>query len=238
MTKRQTLIYDGPGGPFEGTLSLPDVRTEPLPGVLVVHAFGGQSEFDSKKADDLADMGYVGLAIDLYGQGRRGSNPDEARALMGELTADRMALRRRMQAALETLRARPEVDAAKTAAIGFCFGGKSVLDLARSGSDILGVASFHGVYDAPDLPRENISAKILLLHGWDDPLVPPETTLALTQELDAAGADWEICAYSGTGHAFTNPAAQSPETGMAHHPRNAARAWARMGDFLSELFGE
>jgi len=236
MTATETLLYDGPGGPFEGTISRPTGAHGDLPGILVVHAYGGQGVFDTQKAEELAEQGYVAFAIDLYGVGRRGANQAQSATLMAELTSDRPLLRKRMAAALDNLRAQAGVDRSKTAAIGFCFGGLAVLDLARDGSDVSAVASFHGVYAPADLPSKPISAKVLVLHGWDDPLDPPETTVALARELDGAGADWEICAYGGTGHAFTNPGASSHETGMAYHPRNARRAWQRLLDFLGETF--
>ena len=237
MVQTEPLIHDGPGGPFEGTLSRPDgdMATK-RPAVLVVHAFGGQSDFDTQKAEALARLGYIGFAVDLYGRGKRAASPDEARALMHTLTEDRRVLRDRMLHVLSVLKAQPGVDAAKCAAIGFCMGGKAVLDLARAGGAVQGVASFHGVLDAPALPAREIAAKVLLLHGWDDPIAKPQEVLSIAKELDAAKADWELCAYGGTGHSFTNPAANAVHSGMAYHAQSDARAWRRMTDFLAEIF--
>ncbi len=165
MIHSETLIYDGPGGPFEGYVCLDEARTGPRPGVLVAHAFGGESEFERGKARALAELGYVGFAVDNYGQGRRATSPDAAKMLMDELDEDRPLLARRMQNSLGTLKSLPQVDRRRTAAIGFCFGGKCVLDLARSGADIRGVVSFHGLYDPPAgaVPSQ-ITASLLILH--------------------------------------------------------------------------
>lgn len=237
MIKTEILVYDGPGGPFEGTVSWDDAGGERAPGVLVSHAFGGQSQFDTDKAIELAELGYVGFAIDVYGRGRRASTPDEAYDLMEELNGNRPLLLRRMEAAVETLKNLPQVDESCIAAIGFCFGGKCVLDLARSGAELRAVVSFHGVYDPPATQtHQPIRTPILVLHGWDDPLGTPEHTVELATELTDRGADWQICAYGRTGHAFTNPRAQAPEDGFVYSPSSSKRAWVAMKNFLEEAF--
>jgi len=225
---------------FEGTISRDTSLTGPRPGVLVAHAFGGQGAFDTGKAEDLARLGYVAIAIDLYGQGRRASSPDEAVALMQELTDNRPVVAARMQMWLGVLADLPDVDAARMGAIGFCFGGKCVLDLARSGADLRGVVGFHAVLDAPEVASgAPMLASVLVLHGWDDPLATPAQFCALGAELTGRGADWQMLAYGDTGHAFTNPAAQAPGEGMMFNPRTNARAWAAMATFLAErLEGE
>lgn len=235
--KCERLVHDGPGGLFEGWVCWDDERAGPRPGVIVAHAFGGQGQFDIDKAEALAELGYVGFAADVYGQGRRAATVEEAQALMGELNGDRPLLARRINASLAALKARPEVNPERTAAIGFCFGGKCVLDLARSGADVCGVVSFHGVYDAPagsDTPP--IQASVLALHGWDDPLAPPEAMLGLARELTERGADWQMHAFGHTGHSFTNPHAQEPDAGMVYSAAATARAWDTMRRFLAEVF--
>ncbi len=204
---------------------------------MVVHAFGGQSQFETDKAAALAELGYVGFAADLYGQGRRASSPEEAKRLMAELDRDRSRLQHRVNLSLDQLKELPQVDRRMTAAIGFCFGGKCVLDLARSGADTRGVVSFHGLYDAPTEPRtEPVKAAIMALHGWGDPLSPPESVLELSRELTERGADWQLHAYGHTGHSFTNPKARAPEQGLAYQASSDARAWRAMRDFLQEIF--
>jgi dienelactone hydrolase len=157
---------------------------------------------------------------------------------MDMLNADRPLQRDRLHAVLALLKAAPQVDSARTAAIGFCFGGKCALDLARSGADLLGVVSFHGVYDRP--PYKNvmpIRPKLLVLHGWRDPIAPPDATVALGEELSRGGADWQIHMYGEAGHGFADPAANAPERGVVYEPKADRRSWQAMEDFLTEIFG-
>ena len=236
--QRRTIVYDGPGGPFEGVFAWDDADSAPRPGILVIPNVLGQKEADNRKAEDLAALGYAALACDVFGQGRRAQpGPDMAR-YMNELNTDRALLRDRLAASLATLKGQGEVDAGKTAAVGFCFGGKCVLDMARAGLDTLGGVSFHGVYDRPDYASvDPIAMKLLVCHGWDDPLGPPEVTVALAQELTAARADWQLHAYGHAGHAFTDESRRdSTMPGVAYEPRADRRSWQAMRDFLKELF--
>ncbi|MBO9528190.1 MAG: dienelactone hydrolase family protein, partial [Sphingobium yanoikuyae] len=181
---RQTLVYQGPGGPFEGVIAYEDEVTTLRPGVLVLPNVLGQKEADNVHAENLAKLGYVALAADVYGQGKRTRHGPEAGIYMAELNADRALLRDRLAASLDALKGFDRVDPARLAAIGFCFGGKCVLDMARAGLPILGGVSFHGVYDRPDYANADpIRAKLLVCHGWEDPIAPPEKTVALAQEL-------------------------------------------------------
>ena len=242
MIVTEPLIYEGADGTFEGTVSWDDAQTGPRPGVMVTPTFKGQSGFETQKAEALAELGYVGFAIDIYGQGKRASTPEAAGALMAVLNDDRALLLRNMQLATETIRELPQVDESKVAAIGFCFGGKCVLDLARSGVDICGVVSFHGIYDPPPIEvsekavAEKIKALVLVLHGWEDPLAPREQTVALADELTQRGADWQIHMFGHTAHAFTNPQAQAKKAGMFFVPQSAERGWAMMRYFLESQF--
>ena len=237
---RQTMVYDGPGGPFEGVIAYEDEVETPRPGVLVVPNVLGQKEADNVKAEDLAKLGYVGFACDVFGQGRRKTREStDMPAYMNELNADRPLLRDRLAASLAVLRGFGHVDAARCAAIGFCFGGKAVLDLARSGQEVLGVVSFHGVYDRPDYPNvEPIAAKVLVCHGWDDPLGQPDMVVSLAAELTEGGADWQLHAYGGAGHAFTDLAlkGQPARPGFGYDENADRRSWQAMRDFLAELF--
>ena len=237
--QRRTVVYDGPGGPFEGVFAWDDAAPGARPGVLVVPNVLGQKEADNRKAEDLAALGYAAFACDVFGQGKRGQpGPDYAR-YMNELNADRALLRERLRASLDTLKAQTEVDAAKTAAIGFCFGGKCVLDIARAGLDTLGSVSFHGVYDRPDYANvDPIGIRLLVCHGWDDPLGPPASIVALAEELTAGHADWQIHAYGNAGHAFTDESRKdSTMPGVAYEERADRRSWQAMENFLVELFG-
>lgn len=221
---------------LEAYVALPTTETGPRPAVLVSHAWAGRSAFECNKADKLAALGYVGIAMDNYGKGVLGTSNEENAALMQPLLDDRALLRRRLHAGIEAACALDAVDSRRVAAIGFCFGGLCVLDMARSGADLRGVVSFHGLFNpAPGLANAPIQARILALHGHDDPLAPPASVLALEQELTSAGADWQIHVYGGTQHAFTNPDAQAPANGMAWNPTAATRAWTSMQNFLAEV---
>ena len=207
------------------------------PGVLISHAWSGRSEFEEGKAAQLAELGYVGFALDLYGKGVKGGDPDQNRALMQPLLDDREMLQRRMHLALDNIRKQKEVDDERVAAMGFCFGGLCVLDLARTGADILGAASFHGLFSPPgNTEGKEISAKVLVMHGWDDPMAAPDQALALADELTAAGADWQIHAYGNTVHAFTNPAANDVEHGTVYDANADRRSWQSLQLFLAEIF--
>ena len=223
---------------LEGRLAWDDSVAGPRPGILVSHAWGGRGDFEDGKADALAGLGYTALALDLYGKGVRGDGPEENAALMQPFLDDRAMLQRRMLASLATLREQSEVDAAQVAAIGFCFGGLCVLDMARTGEDIAGVVSFHGLFAPPGNTEGNtIRARVLALHGWDDPMATPDNVQALADEMSTMGADWQLHAYGNTMHAFTNPAANDRNMGTVYNAAADRRSWQAMQNFLDELFG-
>jgi dienelactone hydrolase len=222
---------------LEGRLSWDDCHEYPRPGVLVCHTIAGRGPLEETKADRLVELGYVALALDMYGAGRQARTPEENRALMDGQLADRGSMQRRLLCALRTLRDQPEVDVARVAAIGFCFGGLCALDLARTGAELAGVVSFHGLFSAPGNTAGNrIRARILALHGWDDPMATPDAVNSLAAELSAMGADWQLHAYGNTMHAFTNPAANDTERGTVYDPTADRRSWQAMSNFLEELF--
>ena len=221
---------------FKGFLAWDDDIATPGPAVAIVHSWAGRTEFEEGKAIALAQQGYVGFAVDMYGNGARGNTPEENTALMTPLMQDRELLQQRVARAVAVLRQQPEVDPSRVAAIGFCFGGLCVLDLARTGSDVNGVASFHGLFGAPgNTDGKRITARVLCLHGYDDPMVQPPALLALATELTGAGADWQVHAYGNTVHAFTNPAANSPDMGAVYSATADRRSWAALLDFLQEV---
>jgi dienelactone hydrolase len=224
----------------EGFLARPNNLTAATPGVLVIHEWYGLNEYARTRARQLAEAGYVAFAGDIYGKGRRASTPEEAGKLVGEFKADRPLLRRRAEAALQVLREQPNVDSSRLAAIGYCFGGMTVLELARGGGDLAGVVSFHGGYDTP-LPasKGDIRARILICHGAADPYAPAATVRALEEELTNAGADWQFISYSGAVHAFTNPdTGNDPSKGAAYNAAADRRSWAHMMTFFNELFAK
>lgn len=237
MIHTETIQYTGTGGLFEGTISWNPELSGKRPGVLVASTIRGQSALETAKAEALARLGYVAFAIDMYGKGRRATSPEEGTQLAAELIANRALLSTRINEALRVLKNHERVDAGLTAAIGYCFGGKCVLDLARSGADLKGIVTFHGVYDAPNLlTHPKWKAKVLICHGWEDPLATPEQTVALANELTARGADWQLLVHGHTGHAFTNPNAANPAGGMYYQADADRRSWDAMERFLRDIF--
>ncbi len=233
----RTIDYSQADDTFEGFLAWDDSVSGPRPAVVISHAWGGAGEFEQARARELAELGYVGFALDLYGKGIRGSNPEENAKLMQPFLGDRSLLQSRMQLAVDVVRDQAEVDTARIAAMGYCFGGLCVLDLARTGADVLGVASFHGLFVPPGNTSGNkITAKVLALHGWGDPLAPPDQVVALAEELTEAGADWQIHGFGNTLHAFTNPQAKDPANGFQYSEAATRRSWKMLEDFLAEIF--
>lgn len=235
MTER-LVEYEHDGVLLEGLLAVGNESGGPRPGVLIAHAWGGRGEHEDATAQRLAELGYVGFAIDLYGKGVRGASREENAGLIAPFLEDRAMLQARIAHAVSVLGEQPEVDSRKIAAIGYCFGGLCVLDLARSGAGIAGVVSLHGLFGPPvPAPGEPIKAKVLALHGHDDPMVPVEAVNQLEAELTAAGADWQVHVYGGTMHAFTNPKANDPEFGTVYSPTADRRSWAATTAFLAEV---
>lgn len=235
MIRTQFLDYQDDDTLCKGFFAFEDTQRSRRPGVLISHMAAGREEFVENKARQVAELGYVGFAIDMYGESKRGATLEEGRALMKPLLDDRALLARRIRAALSALRSLEQVDAQKIAALGFCFGGLCVLDLARSGADIQGVISMHGLLKSHDLPKQPIQAKILALHGHDDPLAPVGDVRAFQEEMTAAGADWQMHIYGGTQHAFTNPKAANAAAGLMYNPVAERRAWTTLVAFLSEV---
>ncbi|MFA6051579.1 MAG: dienelactone hydrolase family protein [Methylobacter sp.] len=222
---------------LEAFFAFDDSFSTRRPAVLINHAWGGRDDFVAEKAKKLAALGYVGFAVDMYGKGILGSGPEENMKLMQPFMADRAMLQKRMKAALYAVTLLPWVDDSKIAAIGFCFGGLCSLDLARTGADLEGVVSFHGLLGAPDNTQGTaVKAKVLALCGHDDPLVPVEQVLAFQQEMTEAGADWQMHVYGHTMHAFTNPVANDPAFGTVYQADADRRSWIAMENFLAEIF--
>lgn len=236
MAIREQLIeYRDDSTVLEGFFCYDDARPGPLPAVLISHAWNGRDEFVEAKARRLAWHGYAAMALDMYGKGKRGETTEQCQKLMTPLVQDRKLLARRMTAGLETLRAQPQVDTGRVAAMGFCFGGLCVLDLARTGVDLRGVVSFHGLLKPNGLPPNKIRAKVLILHGYDDPMAPPEDVLAVAKELTDAGADWQLHAFGHTLHAFTNPHANDRANGLLYDEAADRRSWFALRQFLEEV---
>jgi len=206
------------------------------PGVILFPTVMGITDLERGFAERLIDQGYSVLLADLYG---RRFSPDErgqAMAAMEGLRKDRASLRDRLLGVLGAAIEQGEIDDEKVAAIGFCFGGQNALDLARSGADIAGVASFHGLFDPPALTPQPIKTMVAAYHGWNDPLVTPDAVVALARELTEAGCDWQIHAFGHVGHGFTNPGATGAMPGIKFDETTARRAWTACDAFLAECF--
>ena len=222
---------------LEAFFAFDDSLSGRRPAVLINHTWAGRDDFVAEKAKKLAALGYVGFAVDMYGKGVLGADPEENAKLMQPFMDNRQKLQKRMHAALYAVKLMPWVDDSKIAAIGFCFGGLCSLDLARTGADLKGVVSFHGLLGAPGNTQGNaIKAKILALHGHDDPMVPAEQVLAFEQEMTKAGSDWQLHTFGNTMHAFTNPVANNLDLGTVYQPDADRRAWLLMENFLTEVF--
>lgn len=235
----ETVTYVHDTVTCEGFIAYDEKVEAKRPAVLIAPAWRGQDDFARQKAVDLAMMGFVGFAIDIYGEGKCVSN-EAAPEMMKPFWMDRQLLQKRVGAAAAALKKHPRVDPARVGAIGFCFGGLAVYELLRSGADIKGVVCFHGVFDreregqkakvTPVSPAAK--AKLLILHGNDDPMVSEEDLRFVREEMTQAEIDWQIHIFGHTMHAFTNPMAKNPSKGTDYNELSAKRAWKMMGDFF------
>ena len=221
---------------LEGYLACPDnTGTHPL--VLIAHTWRGRDEFVISKAQALAQLGYAGFALDMFGQGILGESVEEKSRLIQPFLENRQYLLQRIQAALNFTKSLSIVNTQHIAAIGFCFGGLCVLDLARSGVDIQGVVSFHGLLNRPEKkPIQKIRSKVLALHGYNDPMAPHTQILDFQKEMDASDADWQMHIYGKVMHGFTNPQANDTNLGIVYNKQAAQRSWQAMETFLAETF--
>lgn len=206
------------------------------PGIVLFPDWMGSTEHQREQAERLAALGYATLVADVYGKGVRPKDAGEARTEAGRLYGDIPAMRLRAQAALAALKARPEVDAARLAATGYCFGGRCALELARTGAPLRAVVTFHGsLASANPADAKAIRAKVLVLHGADDPFVKADEVKSFMDEMRAAGADWQVVQYSGAVHSFTDPRAGNDNAkGAAYNAVADRRSWRAMRDFLEE----
>lgn len=239
---QETLYYQADGVSSKGYIAYQEKTKKPA--IIVIHAWMGQDEFARQKADALAHLGYVGFAADIYGEGKVVNTPEKALELMTPLFLDRKLLQTRIQAAFNAVASHPAVEASKIGAIGFCFGGLTAIELLRSGSPVKGVVSFHatlanqlGNKEAKTVPiASKIEGSLLILHGYNDPMVSQNDLTRVQKELDDANVDWELDIYGHTVHAFTNPEVHDFKAGLAFNPLSSARAWLAMKNFFEEVF--
>jgi dienelactone hydrolase len=241
--KTEIITYTYAGKVFQGFLAAPS-EDQKLPGILIAHAWRGLDDFTRKKAIALAELGYVAFAADLYGNGTTAQTDKEAGELMRPLFLNRQELRETVNAGLDILRNNPLVDPNRLGAIGFCFGGLTVLELFRSGAPLTGAVCFHAVIGnqlgnalAKEEPvAAGIKGKILFLHGHDDPLVSAPDIAHLQTELTNLNVDWQMHIYGNTSHAFTNPEAHDHQTGLIYNACADKRSWQAMRNFFEEVF--
>ncbi|MGD0086499.1 MAG: dienelactone hydrolase family protein [Verrucomicrobiota bacterium] len=234
----RTVEYQQGDTTLEGFVAWDDALPGVRPGVLVVHQWMGLTDYEKKRAVMLAQLGYVAFCADIYGKGVRPPTAKEAGALAGEYKSDRLHLRARVNAGLDALRRQPLVDPGHIAAIGYCFGGTTVLELARSGAQLNGVVCFHGGLDAPHPDDgKNIKCKVLVLHGADDPFSSPQDIAALENEMRQGGVDWQLVKFGGAVYSFTQPmAGNDNSSGAAYNERADQRSWEYMKLFFNEIF--
>lgn len=234
MTSTTKLDYYCNNKCFEAFVVCPD-ESKPHPTVLICHAWAGRDSFVEDMAGKFAELGYTAIALDTYGKGVYGNTVDEKMALLQPLLDDRAELQARLKAGVELAHSLDYVNTSKLAAIGYCFGGLCVLDMARMGLPLKSVISVHGLFVPPtNLSDYKISSKVLALHGHLDPMVSPATLADFTQELDNAQADWQINNYGKALHAFTNPEANDHNLGTVYNEDVAKRAWGAIRNFLTE----
>jgi dienelactone hydrolase len=234
----ENIDYKQGGDVLQGYLVYDDAIKGARPGVLVVHQWMGLSDHERKHAEMLASLGYTAFAADIYGKDSRPKDTKEAGTFATKYKKDRTLLRSRVMAGLDVLKSQSTVDPKRLAAIGYCFGGTSVIELARSGADIAGVVSFHGGLDSPTpADGKNIKANVLALHGADDPYVPATDLAAFESEMRDAKVDWQLVKYGGTVHAFTDVKAGNDNSkGAAYNEKSDQRSWEAMKEFFAEIF--
>jgi dienelactone hydrolase len=241
VIETRELVYQAGPDACDGYLAEPAGHDGRHPGVLVLHEWWGHNAYVRHRAEQLAELGYTALAVDMFGSGRTADTPDEAQALMQGLMGDPATVRRRFHAARDQLLEQPGVDPHRLAAIGYCMGGGIVLDMARAGEALAGVVAFHGTLGATEPAKPGkVRARVLALIGSEDAFSPTAEQDAFEREMRAAGADYELVRYPGVQHAFTNPAvdAKAAKYGLplAYDAAADHDSWQRMRDFLQHIF--
>ena len=236
--KTEIIEYKHGDVKLEGYLAYDDAFAGKRPGVLVCHEWWGHNDYARKRAEQLAALGYVAFALDMYGEGVQAKDAKEAGEKAAVFKKDRSLMRARAMAGLDVLRRYPKVDADNLAAIGYCFGGTTALELARAGADLKGVVGFHGGLDTPDpADAKRIRCKILVLTGADDPVAPKEQVAAFEDEMKKANIDYKLISYPGAVHGFTNPAnGDDPKKGVAYNKEADEKSWEEMKEFFGKIF--
>lgn len=233
----RTIDYKLDGKTFQGFLAWDDATTQKRPGVLLMHDWLGMGDYIKMRTKEVAAMGYVAFAADIYGKGIVAKDHQEAAKFAGAYINDRSLLRSRVNAGLDVLKSQAEVDSAKLAVMGYCFGGMAALELGRSGAQVAGIATFHGILATPTpADAAHIRGRVLVLHGDADPIVPPAQVQSFQEEMRAGKVDWQINTYGGAAHSFTVPTANNPNMGMVYHAKADRRSWQAFKEFLADIF--
>lgn len=236
----QTVDYKQGGTVLEGFIAYDDELKGKRPGVIIVHQWMGLKDYEKMRAEQIAGLGYVAFAVDIYGKGIRPANREDAAKQATIYRSDRKLMRERIKAGFDYIKKMKNVDSSRIAAMGYCFGGGVVLELARSGADAAGIISFHGSYGTPNPDdAKKIKGRVLAIHGADDPVIKPEDVVGLQNEMRNANVDYEIKIYGGAVHAFTDPSAgNDPSKGAAYNKRADERSFEDMKRFYKEIFKE
>ncbi len=236
--KTKRIAYEHNGANLEGVLAWDDALEGKQPGVLVVHEWWGLNDYAELRARKLAELGYVAFALDMYGKGQVTTHPSQAGEWAGKIRKNTQAWRDRALAGLEILKKQDKVDTSNMAAIGYCFGGSTVLQLAYADAPLKGVVSFHGAL-VPPQEVEQIDASVLVCHGAADAFVPAEQVQTFEKEMQAINADYQLISYGGARHGFTNPDAGNFGLDNLKYDKKAdKRSWNQMQSFFSELFSD
>lgn len=236
----EEVLYSTDSTEMRGYLVYDANIAEPKPGILVVHEWWGHNEHSRNQARKLAEMGYVALAVDMYGNGKQAMHPKDAGKFAGMVMGNLDDAKERFMAAYEILQSNENTDPEKMGAIGFCFGGSVVLTMANTGMDLDAVAAFHSGVQLPVMPNENLQARVLVCNGEDDPMVPAEQAVEFQNALDSAGADYKYISYPGVVHAFTNPQADSLgkkfDLPLAYDAEADEASWEEMKSLFKNSF--
>jgi len=238
--KTETISYEHEGVKLKGFLAYDDAIKGKRPGVLIVHEWWGLNDYARKRAEMLAEMGYVAMAVDMYGEGKTTEHPKEAAQMSGEGRKNLDTWLGRAQSGLKVLQSQPQVDSSKIAAIGYCFGGSTALQLAQHGAPLAAVVSFHGALPIPTLEEaKSIKGKVLVCHGADDSFIPAEKIAQFRSVYDMAKVPYTFTAYPGAEHSFTVPGADAKMLkGMKYDEKADRASWKAMSDLFKQVFAD
>jgi len=238
----EDVTYSTDTTEMNGFVAYNKAQTGKRPGILVVHEWWGHNDYTRRRAQMLAELGYVALAVDMYGDGKQADHPSDAGKFSGMVMKNEEMAVKRFNAAYELLANHPEVNADKISAIGYCFGGSVILNMANMGADLDGVAAFHSGVQVPNPPSKELEAKILVQNGADDPFVSEESVATFKSKLDSLNADYEYISYPGVVHAYTNPRAtelgEKFDLPLKYDQEADTKSWERLQEFLNELYPE